>query len=168
MKDKKISDKEFEEAYKNTDNRNMIRMVCASFSNTLSSDILESCGMLALWKCLRSHDEKYGQKFTSSLYRFVRWECIRELVSHNRKPTLTQETTEDFEDFNAENDEIMEFVNLLSPNQREIIYLRFYENCTFAEIGQKQGYTKQAARQNVNKSISRLRELCKQRDVFGV
>ena len=89
MKDKKISDKEFEEAYKNTDNRNMIRMVCASFSNTLSSDILESCGMLALWKCLRSHDEKYGQKFTSSLYRFVRWECIRELVSHNRKPTLT-------------------------------------------------------------------------------
>ena len=101
MKDKKISDREFEEAYKNPDNRNMIRMVCSSFSNTLSPDILESCGMLALWKCLRSHDEKYGQNFTSSLYRFVRWECIRELVSHNRKPTLTQETTEDFEDFNA-------------------------------------------------------------------
>tara|TARA_B100000929_G_C15240902_1_gene329801 strand:- start:104 stop:529 length:426 start_codon:yes stop_codon:yes gene_type:complete len=141
--------------------------------------------MLALWKCLRSHDEKYGQKFTSSLYRFVRWECIRELVIHNRKPAFIQENHQYFyddaerfcaygrepecvEDKNIKDDEIMEFVELLSPGQREIIYLRFYENCTFAEIGQKQGYTKQAARQNVNKSISRLRELCKHKDAFGV
>jgi RNA polymerase sigma factor (sigma-70 family) len=56
----------------------------------------------------------------------------------------------------------------LPPKQREIIYLRFYENYTLSEIGQKQGYTKESARQNVNKSISHLKELCKQEDFFGV
>ena len=39
-----------------------------------------------------------------------------------------------------------------------MMYQRFYENRTLEEIGEGQGYSKEAARQNINKIISRLRE----------
>jgi len=38
------------------------------------------------------------------------------------------------------------------------MYQRFYENRTLEEIGKKQGYSKEAARQNINKILSKLRE----------
>ncbi len=156
---KHVTDEEFEKAYKNPDNKNIIRTVTKKYSNKLSEDCQKSCGMHGLWRCIQKHDDKYGRKFTTSLFLHVDWECKRELGILNRKS---------FSSFLGEKDnevaspsvsgDAMDILDTLTENQKEIMYQRFYENRTLQEIGEKQGYSKEAARQNINKIISRLRE----------
>jgi len=48
----------------------------------------------------------------------------------------------------------------LSGKQREQIKLYYYDNKTLSEIGKEYGVTREAVRQNINKGINILRELC--------
>ena len=61
--------------------------------------------------------------------------------------------------------EILEF---LPENQKNIVIQRFYENRTLEEIGKSQGYSKEAARQNINKIIQKLKTLICEGGHFGV
>ena len=54
---------------------------------------------------------------------------------------------------------IPEILDLLSENQKNIVIQRFYENRTLEEIGKSQGYSKEAARQNINKIIKKLKKI---------
>ena len=82
---KDISDIEFQQAFGDKNNVNIIKKVTLRYSKVIQEDDLISCGIHALWRALRSHDAKYGQKFTTSLYRFCEWECKRELRKKNNK-----------------------------------------------------------------------------------
>jgi len=166
--DKTVTDADFDRYYSDVNNRNIIFSVCSRFSNTLSTDILESCGMVGLWKCIKSHDSSYNRKFTSSLYTFVKWECLRELNNHKRQSFFIQTSDPVEAGFEEKSDEILEYVEMLPLEQQVVIQLKFYENCTLDEIGTKRGYTKEAARQYVNKGVARLGELCSSSYAFGV
>jgi RNA polymerase sigma factor (sigma-70 family) len=49
--------------------------------------------------------------------------------------------------------------NLLSQRQKECIKLYYLENQTFAQIGKKFGITREAVRQNIKKSIEKIKTL---------
>ena len=53
----------------------------------------------------------------------------------------------------------MEAVDGLTQNQKDIIYKRFLENQTLKEIGEEYGYTKESARQNINKVLSKIKSM---------
>ena len=156
MKD--VSNEEFEKAYKDPNNKNIIKTVTKKYSGQLSQDCQKSCGMHGLWRCIQNHDDKYGRKFTTSLFIHVDWECKREIGQIKRKqmPCLG-ECDSEIESMNRE-EMSSEILEPLTEKQREIMYQRFYENRTLEEIGKKQGYSKEAARQNINKILSKLRE----------
>lgn len=163
---KQVSNKEFEKAYKNQDNRNIIKSATKKYFNKLSQDSQISCGMQGLWRCIQNHDDSYGRKFTTSLYLHVDWECKRELGILNRKPlSFLGECDNDIPSPPIIGD-MSEILEHLPEKQREIMYQRFYENRTLEEIGKKQGYSKEAARQNINKILSKLRETSS--EDFGV
>ncbi len=165
---KKVSDQQFEIAYKNPDNKNIIRSVTKGYSGQLSKDEQLICGMHGLWRCLQNHDDKYGRKFTTSLFIHVDWECKRELSRINKKKMSSLgEQAKDIESRNedAGMPEILEF---LPENQKNIVIQRFYENRTLEEIGKSQGYSKEAARQNINKIIQKLKTLICEGGHFGV
>src|SRR5262245_39037708 len=63
------------------DNRNVIAAVLKQYVGKIPHDELESCGMTAMWRTLQYHqpDHPSRQKFTTSLHRFAKWECLREL-----------------------------------------------------------------------------------------
>ena len=155
---KYITNEEFEKAYNNQDNKNIIKAATKKYSSRLSQDAQKTCGMHGLWRCIQNHDDKYGRKFTTSLFLHVDWECKRELGILNRRPLA----------FLGEHDgEIpapaisgygLEILDALTDKQREIMHQRFYENRTLEEIGNRQGYSKEAARQNINKIIAKLKE----------
>jgi len=155
---KHVTNEEFEKSYKNQDNKNIIKAATKRYSNKLSKDAQESCGMHGLWRCIQNHDDSYGRKFTTSLFIHVDWECKREIGIMLRKPlSFLGEGDEEIASPSASGD-FSEILEPLPEKQKEIMYQRFYENRTLEEIGKKQGYSKEAARQNINKIISKLRE----------
>lgn len=72
-----ITNDEFNIAYKNEDNIKIINSFSKKFKN-LTFEEITTCGMLAVWKTLQDHDTTKG-KFTNSLYRFMYWECLKQL-----------------------------------------------------------------------------------------
>ena len=153
-----VTDEEFEIAYENQDNKNIIKAVTKKYANKLSKDSQKTCGMYGLWRCIQNHDDKYGRKFTTSLFIHVDWECKRELASMNKKNmSLLGEQDNDIPS-PASSGDFSDMLEVLTDNQKDIIRQRFYENRTLEEIGNNQGYSKEAARQNINKIILKLRE----------
>ncbi len=155
---KNITNTAFENAYKNTDNRNIIKAVTSKYSKRLSEDVQKTCGMHGLWRCMQNHDEKYGRKFTTSLFIHVDWECKREIGQMYRKPLSLLGDDDGDIPGPLTSEETNDLLETLPDRQKEIMYQRFYENRTLEEIGKLQGYSKEAARQNINKIISKLRE----------
>ncbi len=171
-----ISDAEFEAAWNNSDNRNIIYKVTSGYSNVLSADDLECCAMQAMWRCLKSHDPSYNQKFITSLYRFVCWECNRELQKQLGSPTKRAHVVEPiYEDscsyeaeeqnnlynpFNVDIKHIKAHIKYLANEERRVVSQYFFKYMTQKEIGEKNGYSKETARKKISRAVARLKELC--------
>jgi RNA polymerase sigma factor (sigma-70 family) len=155
---KQVTDEEFETAYTNRDNKGIIRAVTKRYSKTLSPDEQERCGMHGLWRCIQSHNPKYGRKFTTSLFVHVDWECKREIAYINKKPSVQLGSLDQEVSDTPPSMALDDIMDGLPEQEKNIIYQRFYENRTLAEIGKSQGYSKEAARQNINKIISGIKK----------
>ncbi len=155
---KEITNDDFEAAYKDKHNKSIIRAATKKYSSVLSDDIQASCGMHGLWRCMQNHDPSYGRKFTTSLYIHVDWECKRELSRHKKNSVSFLGEMDKEVSHTPASGEFFEIIECLPENQKEIVFERFYENKTLEEIGKSQGYTKEAARQNINKAINNLKK----------
>lgn len=159
------------------DNRGIIRGVARRYSNILSRDELESCGLVAIWRCLRKHDTTYNRKFTSSLHQFMIWECIKALgerksLRKKKKPDMYyhiglkrhfDSTTEEIYDEESGHliGHIKETLSGMKYSNKCMIRDYFYRDKTFEQIGQMNGYTKEAARQKVGDAVNSLYQLCR-------
>ncbi len=161
---KEVSNEEFETAYKNKDNRKIILNVTSKYRKSIDCHDLQSAGMMALWRCLSYHDDSFNQKFTTSLWRFTDWECKRLLRSQKNKIQCAQLSVieTDFPENQSMSDNekyIKECINLLPALDKKILELYYYDNRTMEEIGTINGYSKEAARQKINKSLKKLEEI---------
>jgi RNA polymerase sigma factor (sigma-70 family) len=165
MKD--ISNETFNQAYFNQDNVALIKSVTNRYSKSLNRDVLYSCGLQGLWKCLRSHEYNHssGQKFTTSLWRFVNWECQRELRKKMKQGNIITEADieHDIEVTspipNPDIEHMKECLTLLPLQYRTLIQEYYLENRTMEEIGKLHNYSKEAARQKINRAVQRLQEI---------
>jgi RNA polymerase sigma factor (sigma-70 family) len=164
-----VSNEEFNAALANEDNNKIIKKVLSTFSHVIPPEDLEICGQEALWRCLGYHEQGKGNKLTTSLWRFTQWECLRTLKKirrENNKRMInisTIETKEKFEipiNNNEEAKHLHECISLLSPLDRELIQEYYFDRRTMHEIGKLHGYSKEAARQKINKAVNRLRQYC--------
>lgn len=160
-----------------SDNRGIIRGVGRRYSRTLSSDEIESCGLIAIWRCLNQHDDSYGRKFTSSLHQFMVWECNRAIGQ--RKPSRKKKNPDMYyhiglkrhfdgptdEIYDEESEELIghikESLNSMSYPVKCMVRDYFYRNKTLKEIGRINGYTKEAARQKVGDAVNSLSQVCR-------
>jgi RNA polymerase sigma factor (sigma-70 family) len=159
---KQISNEEFNIAYRNQDNINIIRKVSGRYIKLLDQDTIKSCGLTALWRALSSYDPSYKQKFTSSLWRFTDWECKRALKEFSAKKNrqhLSLDDNIEIIDTNAACDVeyIREGISLLAAPERELINEYYIERRSMEEIGQRQGYSKEAIRQRLKKALHTLK-----------
>ncbi len=63
-----VSQKRYEEAWDDLDNRNVLYAVARRFRRHLSPDEIDEVVRVALWRTLSRHEEGLGKKFTSNLY----------------------------------------------------------------------------------------------------
>lgn len=156
---KEISNKDYNEAFNNLDNKNIINSVLSKYRGRLDEDTLKMCGLNALWRCLQFHDTNYKTKFTSSLWRFTNWECRKELQTLARskyRPTDLFDVPENEEDCL---DVFNDIGTILNEEYSKIVKLRFIEGLTLQEIGTHFGYSKEAARQKLKFALSQIKTL---------
>jgi RNA polymerase sigma factor (sigma-70 family) len=163
-----VTNEEFNEALKNKDNEKIIKAVLARYYHVIPADKLKDCGYDALWRCLGYHIPGKGNKFTTSLWKFTTWECRRALKRiHNEQSThtiniSTIETKEKFDiPMPMDSESILhlrECLTLLNTESKQIIHEYYFEHRTMQEIGELHGYSKEAARQKINKAVRELRK----------
>lgn len=157
-KKKFVNNQIYNDAYENKDNQKIIGCVLSKYRGQLDEDTLKTCGLNALWRCLQNHEVSFATKFTSSLWRFVHWECKKELQ------TLARTKFKPTELFDIAIDKPIESIfddidHILDQEQSKIVKLRFLHRMTLKEIGKEFGYSKEAARQKLEKAIDRIRNM---------
>jgi DNA-directed RNA polymerase specialized sigma subunit len=154
---KNINNNDYNIAYDNLSNKRIIKYVLYQYRKILDYDTLKSCGLHALWRCLQYHDDKYKRKFTSSLYQFVKWECEREIKSKYKSSKNTINI--DCDIIADEKSNLFTYIsNILDKESFNLIKLRFIDGMTLDEIGKECGFTKESARQKINRILLHLRK----------
>lgn len=184
MSYKQVSDQEFHAAYYGLkedpqsmaaakNNRNVMNAVLKKYVGKIDSESLTYCGQSAMFRCLQKHDVSQGQKFTTSLYNFVHWECKTFLQSNrsrnNVEPITSSTYSQKWEKYWREQDglELVELtkecMNMLPEQwQRDVLHKYYFEGLSIEKACQEIGVRRTAARNWLMKAESKLREI-----VFG-
>ena len=173
MNRKKIDNKTFNKAFENLDNLRIMSHAITTSGTTciLSHDELRACKLIALWKSLQTWSEESfpDVKFTTFLFKHVRWQCyfqahIATRYHRQHKPMVEHADyvaeKEDRTHFSLEDklaiDEALEKV----PNTTiSIIEQRFYQQMTLKEIGRANGYSYETARTHIDNAVESIRKL---------
>lgn len=154
-----INNNTYNKALSDPSNVLIIKSVCKKYSSSIPPDELKSCGLIGLWKCLQKHDYKQKTAFTSSLYRWVNWECLAFLRKsrYNQKLRTCDNSLIDNQ-LKYDNDNIESLLEGLPEYEKSIMIYRYVYNMTLEEIGKEYGYSKESIRKHINKTLDILRE----------
>lgn len=155
---REVSSDEIRLALANPENQKIIKAVQRRYQAALSKAELESASITGLWKALQGHNELFGQKFTSSLYRYVNWECGQELLRNKRRVSL-DEIEEPAQPQSVDLVELNELLDRLPPFLGTPVRQYYLERMTLKEIGLANGYSYETARQKIRKGILALKKM---------
>jgi len=126
----------------------------------LDKDDLEHLKGVALWKASLTYK---GGKFTTHLYRSMKWECmkairkrvdipleddlVKSLVNKKQRSGLTD----------IDRIELEDLLSVLSKREKEVIEGRL-QNRTFEDIGEDFGVTKERIRQIYKAALEKMRK----------
>ncbi len=154
-----VSNEQFQQAYQNHANRAVINWYCNRFSQSLDADELKNCGLRGLWKALSIHDPARA-KLVTILGTCVKHEC-QEAVKFNQKLSRQCDEHAPIDEISNKykqdlKDHVAELMHGVNKQTRHIIYMKFYENKTYEEIGKIYGVTKQRIQQIVSKTLKKI------------
>ena len=153
---KTISESEFRAAFQK--HQTYVNSLTGSFSNALSTEARQACGALAVWEALRAFKSEFGQSFKSSLWRHVRWQCLRALRDQRYVHSPIECDVESGGDCTHTNMMLNDYLSILPARERRMVEARYLEKCTYDEIAKREGYSKQGVRGIVHRSMSALVE----------
>jgi RNA polymerase sigma factor (sigma-70 family) len=159
-----ISNSEFEAAYENIDNQKIMRSVCKKYKTFLSSDVLHTCRLHGLWKCLIYHKKNDSNiKFTTSLFNYVKWECQKEIQKYVKSRKISSLNADSCIlpiENTSQIDHVKECLYKLQPYEQTLIKNRYFDGMTLKEISLQQNIAKETVRQRINKAVKKLKKIC--------
>lgn len=171
---RRVADEEMAAALKNTDNQNIMHNVLERYSGMMHPSDLKNCGLHALWKTLQYHKEEFGQKFTTSLFRFLHWEVRRELKRQRNEKKgmlplssvgdIPSQEKEDGADHREGLSHLRDCMQFMSEEQKQFLHEFYLDQWTLDEIASIHSMSKEAARQKIAIAVARLKELCEESD----
>ena len=161
------NNKKFEDAINNDYYKKIMHKVCnENLKGIATKDEIKSLIMNTLWNCIQKFDDSKKVKFSSYLYRSIQ-NNSRRIYKSKAREFRNIEYIENYHsipdnDFNNKQEvrDILMSVVDLNPELHNILIQKFYYNMTNKEIGQANGYGKEAARKKLKKAIELCRELC--------
>ena len=160
---KQVTNNDIYKALDDINNIKIMNKVVNIYYRYLSKDEAESCKLNGLWKALGCHDNEKGSKFTSSLYRYVKWECqstLREkykFVYYSIDCDIEESNRKIFNDV-----DISEYFQTLSNTDKKIMQMRFIDSLSLEAIGKTFHISRQAVKQRIDKSIKLISPRCNQ------
>jgi DNA-directed RNA polymerase specialized sigma subunit len=150
----------FDEAKEDINNIKIMNTVTSRFYNQIPRDILKQCKMLGLWKAMKAHDFSQKRKFTTSLYKYVLWECQKEIrskmVIKTKKDKLDQYVY--MNSFDSTSPKIsLGIIKQLPENEMSLVYDRFYLGLTYKEMGQQRNLSKQTTERRLKKVLKDIK-----------
>lgn len=128
-----------------------------------AEDVTEEIFVKA-WKAIASCKGR-EDSFLPWLYRIARNHLIDEIRKLKRKPTIDTDITEVFESTGGQveghmaKQELMEGIDRLPPNQRQVILLKFIQGLETKEIAQLMGKSRGAVRIMQMRALENLRRI---------
>jgi RNA polymerase sigma factor (sigma-70 family) len=160
------NDKKFYEATNNDYYRKILIKVCnQNLKNVCSKDEINSLMMNTLWNCLQKYNKTKNTKFSSYLYRSIQNNTRRIYKSKAREFNNVSIidnfhsilTTSDADKKEAR--DILDSVKDINSELYEVLIQKYFYGMTNKEIGEKNGYTKEAARKKLKKALDLCRKI---------
>jgi len=155
----------FQEAVSNEYYKKILYKVCnENLRDVCSKDEIQSIAMSTLWNCLQKYKINQNVKFSSYLYRSIQNNSRRvykKKIKVARERQLFSNQTELI--FDPKNVEEARDI-LMSVKEKDfelynILIQKFFHGMTNKEIGQSNGYGKEAARKKLKKALELCREI---------
>ena len=157
---KQISNEEFLQLRENLDNNKILNFVAFKYRGYLDEDELEQAKNIAIWKAHSYH--KKG-KFTTSLYRYMNFECINlqkgKRNKFNRKLRKSVSPKHRGElDKSYDSVDTRDLLSQLSQREQDVLLDRF-DSMSFREIGHKRNISFETARKIYHDSLEKIKTL---------
>jgi RNA polymerase sigma factor (sigma-70 family) len=147
----------FEDLWNSSDVKNIMNKVCNRYKKNIDMDDIESIKMDVLWKCINKHDPDKS-KFTSYLYQQLSY-----AMKNKIKKKRVEFNCDAIEKPDNNYEYAMNAIDIMTGLDEEtsnILNQRFYHNMTMAEIGRKNGYSRETARRRLKAAIKDCQESC--------
>lgn len=162
----KSTDEELKKALENRDNINVMNKICMRYRDTIPYEELERCKLISVWQAMEHYDPNKGNcKFTSFLCNRLFWECQKQLYEINKirkipKSDRASALMAEICGYETKSDpiEILDLLEKLDEESRDVIFKRFYESKTAKEIGLENGYGRETARRRIISAIEKLKQ----------
>jgi DNA-directed RNA polymerase specialized sigma24 family protein len=171
-KRREVANDEVVQALADPDVREMVEYETGKYRNGLDDQQRESIGQYAVWRALQYYKKEFGQKFTTSLYRFIHYECCRELKKVRRSGHL-QRYGPDVSEMGLAHQEpeprqvdprlvrVAEMIDKFLPKRVAVVMRRHYlERQPLDEVAAEAGMSREAAGRAITWGVERMRELC--------
>lgn len=164
---KEISNEDIQKAISNVDNINVANKAMSRYSKILQSDEIESCKINAIWRTLKSHDDCYGQKFTTSLFRFCLWECKKEVRKKKKKNNIefvsiyrmSEDEIEAIDGLSNEHSRNFdEMIEILDNSEKIIMDKMYRQDKNVTEISKELGVSKVFIKKKINTCLQKIKE----------
>lgn len=163
---KSVNEKKFEEAVENEYYRKILTKVCnKNLKRICTKDEIRSVMMSTLWSCIQKFNKNKNVKFSSYLYQSIQNNTrriynkkAREFKNVSLIDNLHSVLAYDEKSISEARD-ILYSVQDLNPELHKILIQKFYYGMTNKEIGEANGYGKEAARKKLKKAIELCREI---------
>jgi DNA-directed RNA polymerase specialized sigma24 family protein len=153
-----ITDFEYEEALNDPDNIAVMNSACVCYQR-LGQDTLENCRLHGLYRCLETHDDTLGSKFTSSLFQHVIWQCQQAVNEQQRMITGFELTIDpQVRDNSMASVMVDDCLSVLSDRDAEMVRDRYLYSMTLGELAEKYDCSRMGAKFIVEKSLETMRE----------
>lgn len=155
-----ITNEIFEQYWNDPDNLKVMRSVVSRYRWAFGPEEEEEHMQMALVRCLGRHDPGRGPKFTSSLHRFTRWECLNAI--RDRTPHLPR-VGDPVDTSTGSRDEInhvYECMDMMDAGERDLIVRYYLEDESLRELAEDLDCSHQTVSNRLGRATETLRDLC--------
>jgi len=160
-----VNDKKFQEALNNEYNKKILTKVCyENLKDVCSRDEIKSVMMNTLWNCVQKYNKTKNVKFSSYLYQSIQ-NNTRRIYKKKIRDTKNVSLIDNFHTVSIpfkdkeEARDILDSVKDLNAELHTILVQKYFYGMTNKEIGEANGYGKEAARKKLKKALELCREI---------
>lgn len=148
--------KKIENYLQDTDVLSVAHAAASTFSNCLSKDEIKNCILNAIWKASNKYDKRQNVKFTSYLHNGVVFECLSQRKFNKTRSHQVLEVGIEDKRNPFEAIEMRDAIDSLCDDP-SLIYDRFYNNMSLAELAKDRGVCGETIRIRLRKNLEKLR-----------